>query len=750
MWDGNQWVSSTILIPREKDSVIGNEVTDTTNSRGILSLYGGGTVANPLKMGIEPGINVGDVWMWDGNKWVSSRIIHPTVVFPKEQDSIIGNELADTLNSYGLLTRQGSGTNADPYTIGVNPGNSVGQSLLWDGSNWVLTTIVIPLEKDSVIGNELADTSGSKGILTRNGSGTAVSPFTIGINSGTTGGDVWMWDGTNWVPTQITHPAEVDGIIGNELTDTFNSRNVLIKTGTGTAANPYRIGVNGGNTNGDVWMWNGSNWIPTQITHPAEVDGIVGNEVTDTITNGFLNITGAGTSASPKKLGLKPGNAIGDVMIWDGTTWVPGYLGRNTLDMAYDEGGAGAGRTITADNGAVEVQGNDGFIVSGSVGSGATAGSLGAGTRLHFNPRISAFRAGTASGTEWNAANMGNYSVALGFSTLAKDNYTFAFGNKSEALGLHSIALGDSAITQLQYSIAIGDRSTTGGRNAMAIGTQNTAYGQYSFVMGHNSSAIGTNSGIFGEESVVLSGYNHGYAIGYQDTVKGNNAVAIGYRAFAEGTGSIAIGSNVRTDNPYSVAIGNNALAIADRSFALGSYVSTNFKNGSFIFGDGSTTTIMTSPAQHTMTMRFHNGYRLFTKSDLSTGVYMNTGGTSWISVSDRNMKENFEEIDGEDILDKVKNLSITKWNYIGNDDNVKYIGPMAQDFHSAFKLGGSDSLGISTLAFDGINLAAIKALTYRTEKIKGLEVKVSNQDAEIRALREEIEALRALILNRE
>jgi len=749
MWNGNKWASASITIPSEQDGVIGNEVVDTINSRGILNLYGNGTNANPLRMGIEAGNSTGDVWMWNGSAWVPTQIVHPPVVIPKEKDSVIGNEIADTLNTYGLLVRQGSGTDADPYTIGAKPGTTRGQSLVWDGSKWVLTTIIIPKEQDSIIGNEIADTLGSKGILTRNGAGTAGSPYSVGINSGTTNGDVWMWNGSSWVPTQITHPAEVDAIIGNELTDTINTRGILNRTGSGTTANPFRIEINAGSSSGDVWMWNGSTWVPTPITHPTEVDGVIGNEVTDTIANGFLNLTGAGTAASPKKLGLKSGNTVGDVLVWDGTTWVPGYLNRNTLDMAYDEGGAGAGKLITADNGAVEID-QDGLIVTGKVGAGATAGSLGAGTRLHFNPRASAFRAGTAIGAEWNAANMGLYSTAFGYGSVASDDHTFAVGNGANAVGEHSIALGDSTITQLPYSLAIGNRSVTGGKNTLAIGTGNEAYGQFSYVIGNRSRSLGTNSGIFGEESFVPSGFHHAYAFGYRDTAKGNYAVAIGHNAYAEGTGSIAIGSNVRTNNPYSVAIGNNADAIADRSVAIGSYVSTNFKNGSFIFGDGSTTTTMYSPAQHTMTMRFNNGYRLYTKTDLSTGVYMNNGDASWSSVSDRNMKENFQDVDGEEILGKIRNLSITQWNYIGNTDDVQYIGPMAQDFHATFGLGGSDSLGISTLAFDGVNIAAIQALVHRTDKIQDLEKTIDQQDAEIKALRQEIEEIKRFLENRQ
>ncbi|NOZ62762.1 MAG: hypothetical protein GXO74_13910, partial [Calditrichaeota bacterium] len=46
--------------------------------------------------------------------------------------------------------------------------------------------------------------------------------------------------------------------------------------------------------------------------------------------------------------------------------------GGNTLDMAYDEGGPGAGRTITADAGAVNIAGQDGLVVQGKVGIGTT------------------------------------------------------------------------------------------------------------------------------------------------------------------------------------------------------------------------------------------------------------------------------------------------------------------------------------------------------------------------------------------
>jgi len=47
--------------------------------------------------------------------------------------------------------------------------------------------------------------------------------------------------------------------------------------------------------------------------------------------------------------------------------------GNNTLDQAYDQGGPGVGRTITADSGAVNIAGPDGLTISGNVGINTTA-----------------------------------------------------------------------------------------------------------------------------------------------------------------------------------------------------------------------------------------------------------------------------------------------------------------------------------------------------------------------------------------
>ena len=83
---------------------------------------------------------------------------------------------------------------------------------------------------------------------------------------------------------------------------------------------------------------------------------------------------------------------------------------------------------------------------------------------------------------------------------------------------------------------------------------------------------------------------------------------------------------------------------------------------------------------------------------------------------SDINRKENFEAVNFKEILDKVINLDIVKWNYI--NEEITHLGPMAQDFHQAFGLGGTDK-GISAVDADGIALAAIIALSMQNEELK-------------------------------
>src|SRR5207253_10406443 len=94
------------------------------------------------------------------------------------------------------LARTGSGTGSSPYKVKLTDGTAIDQILKWDGSKWTLSTIT---EQDGTVGNEVLNATTGGG-LTRAGSGTTGSPYTLGLQPGTSAGQTLIWDGTTWNP----------------------------------------------------------------------------------------------------------------------------------------------------------------------------------------------------------------------------------------------------------------------------------------------------------------------------------------------------------------------------------------------------------------------------------------------------------------------------------------------------------------------------------------------------------------------
>jgi hypothetical protein len=118
-------------------------------------------------------------------------------------------------------------------------------------------------------------------------------------------------------------------------------------------------------------------------------------------------------------------------------------------------------------------------------------------------------------------------------------------------------------------------------------------------------------------------------------------------------------------------------------------------------------------------------------------------GGGSWSSISDRNRKENFLAVDGEEILARLRRIPISTWNYRTQDRSIRHLGPVAQDFAAAFGLGESELL-INTVDIDGVNLAGVQALDRRTGRQQAEIDALRAENARLRARLERIEAMLA------
>jgi hypothetical protein len=329
------------------------------------------------------------------------------------------------------------------------------------------------------------------------------------------------------------------------------------------------------------------------------------------------------------------------------------------------------------------VENIDGVLFTGTHGAG-TLSTQGAGSRMMWHPAKSAFRAGEVNGDAWDENFIGEYSFASGYNTKASGEYSVAFGFGSYATNEGSFAVGNVAAST----------------------------GLYSFAAGHNPLASGDYS------------------------------VALGRGTVATNYSSIAIGYHPTSSGQYALALGNYVFALADHSTTMG-YHSRSMAghNGSFIYADKSTETYLETTAANQFMVRAAGGTIFYSSADLSTGVTLAPGAGAWSTLSDSTVKENIKDIDAYDFLKNLDEIEVYSWNYISQNDSIRHIGPMAQDFYAAFNIG-NDSTTINSGDFDGINLLLIKGLNLKLNQMGGQGKKLTELEKELLALREKRESL--------
>ena len=104
-----------------------------------------------------------------------------------------------------------------------------------------------------------------------------------------------------------------------------------------------------------------------------------------------------------------------------------------------------------------------------------------------------------------------------------------------------------------------------------------------------------------------------------------------------------------------------------------------------------------------------------------NSSVTLISGQVAFTASSDRNKKEGFRPVDGDEVLRKLRTLEVTSWNYIGHDaTKFRHYGPMAQDFFARF---GHDEVGtigtdvtLNSGDVSGILIAALQAADRRTD----------------------------------
>ena len=286
----------------------------------------------------------------------------------------------------------------------------------------------------------------------------------------------------------------------------------------------------------------------------------------------------------------------------------------------------------------------------------------------------------------------------------------------------------------------------------VAGGLNNVASGQGAFVGGGGTDGVNSPGPLYSSGNLasaggaaVLGGYQN-FAIGLDSTDTGG--------AFNEASGDYSVvgggWNSFATGNYSTVPGGLGNMASGANSFAAGKTANATHAN-SFVWSDGTAGT--TSFANDQFMARASGGVVFLSGtgasptsySSGSAGVALQPGATSWSTISDRNAKKNFQPVDTVAVLDKLAAIPVRQWNYKWETDTATpNIGPMAQDFKAAF-YPGRDDKSISTLEFDGVELAAIQGLNEKLEdRSRKSEAGIQKAESQIEELKTENADLKA------
>jgi len=194
----------------------------------------------------------------------------------------------------------------------------------------------------------------------------------------------------------------------------------------------------------------------------------------------------------------------------------------------------------------------------------------GAGTRMMWYPQKAAFRVGGINGTQWDKNNIGNYSFASGYNSIASGDYSTALGNQDTASAIGSTAMGSGTKASASYAFSIGYNTKATGSFSTAMGGGSVASGLTSIALGTVATASGANSLAVGQFATASQDF--AIAIGRYATATNYSSVSIGEKNTASGAFSVSMGIGTNAVGESSVSFGNNTVAKARGGFTTGLY----------------------------------------------------------------------------------------------------------------------------------------------------------------------------------
>ncbi len=555
--------------------------------------------------------------------------------------------------------------------------------------------------------------------------------------------------------SEMTPRTQVASVAYSYYTSTVHAATGGAITGNVNIVGKGNIGTGNSNGGGNAFVVGSNN----NASGPNSV--ITGGENNVASGNHAAVVSGSYNRAESMYTHVAGGDS--NVALGDFSTINGGQLNQTSLPYSVISGGlnnSATGFNSTIGGGYDNVCGGAGAFLGGgsSNSSSGTASFLGGGGSNAASQNFSAVVCGSG-----NQATGRNSALVGGESNIAIGDFSFVGGGGyNRAHAAHSVIGGGGGIAEFDSNsiapsgaycfIGGGHRNYISNPEAVVVGgTSNHADGHAFVGGGYGNDASGNYSTIgggalntsAGAYSVIGAGRENATNDTAATVAGGRNCRALGrYSAVLGGGGPSAADSNTASGGWSTVLGGRASRATADYAVALGRKALA-MHTGSIVITDGNDIAF-NSTADNQCIIRASGGTTIYSAALPFSGVSLSAGGNAWVGVSDSTKKRDIRLTDTKAVLEKFAALPIKNWEYKSEAEGIEHIGPMAQDFWNAFRLG-SDSLGIATNDADGVLFAAVQELAKQNDK---LQTSNDNQEATIAGMKVDIAELRKMVQN--
>lgn len=371
----------------------------------------------------------------------------------------------------------------------------------------------------------------------------------------------------------------------------------------------------------------------------------------------------------------------------------------------------------------------------------------GSGRRIMWYADKAAFRGGWVTDTLWDKNQVGRYSFAFGFNTMASLDYSIAMGHSSRASNQNAVAMGYLTRAEGESSTAFGYATIAKASRSTAMGCATTSRAFCSLVIGQYNDTTAASPGAWNltDPLFICGNGTANTARSNALTILKNGNTGIGLvspQAMLHVNGDVRWGG--LTVAPYAyTGYRNNGLFIehvgtsisdsplrlqTSRSGDVTNYLQflINPETGFWFNATGTANGkvgIGTSTPSELLTV--FNG--------TTTGTYTTAG---WMHSSDERLKTNIKPLEGS--LDKILKLQGICYNWKQNPSTDNQIGFIAQEVEKVFPevviKDGESNYSMASQNLIAPIIEAIKELSKQNVDLKNENDQLKKDNAAIKA----------------